>query len=82
MELCPSLPEDVELVLAIALAKKAPDRFSSATELASARREASRGELDPKLRVRGRAILERTPWARSAADATLETTVRGGRAWA
>jgi tRNA A-37 threonylcarbamoyl transferase component Bud32 len=81
MELCPSLPEDVELVLAVALAKKASERFSSATELASALREASRGELDPKLRARGRAILERTPWARSAADATLETTVRGGRAW-
>lgn len=79
-ELCPDLPDDVELVLAIALAKKPNDRFSSATELASALRAAGRGELDRSLRERGRSLLVQSPWARSSMEATLETTVRHGRA--
>lgn len=80
-ELCPALPEDVELVLAIALAKQPADRFSSATELASALRAAARGELDGKLRERARALVAQKPWARSSLEVTLETTVRGGRAF-
>jgi serine/threonine-protein kinase len=79
-ELCPHLPEDVELVLAIALAKEPADRFSSATELASALRAAGRGELDRKWREQGRALLSTTPWSRSSMEVTLETTVRSGRA--
>lgn len=79
-ELCPDLPEDVELVLAIALAKQPADRFSSATELASALRAASRGDLDRSFRERGRALLSQSPWTRSSMEVTLETTVRHGRA--
>jgi serine/threonine-protein kinase len=81
-DFCPLLPEDVELVLAIALAKQPADRFVGVTELALSLRSASRGELDHGVRERGRALLERAPWARASAEVTLETTVRGGRAWA
>lgn len=79
-ELCPHLPEDVEIVLAIALAKQPADRFSSAMELASALRAAGRGELDRRWRDRGRALLSSSPWARSSMAPSIETTVRSGRA--
>jgi serine/threonine-protein kinase len=43
-ELVPSLPKEVETTLAIALAKRAADRFSTPTEFATALRAASRGQ--------------------------------------
>ncbi len=61
-ELCPSLPPDVDLVLAIALAKRAGDRFDSAPEMAAALRDAARGALDPALRARAAALIEEAPW--------------------
>jgi serine/threonine-protein kinase len=64
-ELLPALPTDVDLVLAIALAKRAEDRFSSAIELARALRDASRGALDPALRARAAGLVEATPWGAS-----------------
>src|SRR6202020_2597259 len=51
-ELWPILAPDVDLVVAIALAKSPGDRFESAAEIASALEEASRGELSPLLRSR------------------------------
>jgi len=57
------LAEDVELVLAVGLAKDRDERFQRAEELASALRAAVRGELDDATRSRARALLERAPWA-------------------
>ena len=56
------VPIDVELVLAIGLAKRRSERFSSADELAAAFRRAQRGELDDVTRARGWAILKQYPW--------------------
>jgi serine/threonine-protein kinase len=61
-ELLLGLPPDVDLVLAIALAKRAADRFDSADELADALREAARGALDPALRARAERLLDAMPW--------------------
>jgi len=61
-ELAPTLPADVDLVLAIALAKAPGDRFESAAEIASALEEASRGELSPLLRSRAERLLQKMPW--------------------
>lgn len=63
------LAEDVELVLAIGLAKDREERFQRAEELASALRSAVRGELDEGTRARGRALLERAPWANGVSAA-------------
>lgn len=61
-EVLPELPHDVELVLAIALAKKPGDRFATARELADALSLGSRGALSPELRGRAEAILAARPW--------------------
>ena len=45
------LPQDVERVLALAMAPRPEDRFDSATALADAFDAATRGELEPALRV-------------------------------
>jgi serine/threonine-protein kinase len=60
-----SLPSDVELVLAIGLAKKAGDRFQRIEELCEALRLAAVGELDDATRRRGWALLKRAPWGSS-----------------
>ncbi len=54
--------EEVELVLAIALAKSPDDRFDSAAELAQALDGASRGRLDERIASRARSVLEAMPW--------------------
>lgn len=56
------LPADVELVLALGLAKDPSERFQSATELAAALAQAQHNALGEELRGRARAILERSPW--------------------
>jgi serine/threonine-protein kinase len=56
------LPEAIDLVLAIALAKDAKDRFASAAELAQALDAASRGRLDDALVHRAHALLADLPW--------------------
>jgi serine/threonine-protein kinase len=68
-ELAPALPADVELVLAIALAKEPADRFASATELADAFTAATRSELDPALRARGAALVAARPWGSALREA-------------
>lgn len=61
-EVLPELPHDVELVLAIALAKKPGDRFATAGEFAEALSLGSHGALSPELRGRAEAILGARPW--------------------
>jgi serine/threonine-protein kinase len=56
------LPSDVDLVLTIAMAKRSPERFASAAELADALHAASRGALDPALRLRAERLAIKQPW--------------------
>jgi serine/threonine-protein kinase len=56
------LPEEIDLVLAIALAKDPSDRFASAAELAQALDAASRGRLDEALIHRANRLLLDLPW--------------------
>ncbi|MEZ4220571.1 MAG: serine/threonine-protein kinase [Polyangiaceae bacterium] len=58
------LPKDVDLVLALALAKEKDVRFRSASTFAAALRDASRGELDEPYRAAARELLERHAWMR------------------
>ena len=57
------VPEDVELVLAIGMAKDPADRFATAEELAAAFGAAARGQLDATTRERGRRVLAKYPWS-------------------
>lgn len=75
-ELC-SIPEDVELALAIALAKDRTTRFSCARDFAEAFRAAARSELGDGLRARARNLLRDKPW--TPAD-TIHTRPSGDRA--
>ncbi|MGH7298105.1 MAG: serine/threonine-protein kinase, partial [Polyangiaceae bacterium] len=60
-DLTPLLP-DVDLALAVALAKDPADRFDSAADMAQALEAAARGRLDAALRARGERLLARLPW--------------------
>jgi hypothetical protein len=65
------VPEDVELVLAVGLAKSPDERFQRAEELASAFEDAATGKLDDVTRARGRKLLAQRPWSKPrAGDAT------------
>ncbi|HEY8040155.1 MAG TPA: serine/threonine-protein kinase [Polyangiaceae bacterium] len=66
--LVPGLPADVEMVLAIALAKEPGERFASAQDMADALRAAAKGKLDPSLRVHAQALLAGLPWGTSSHD--------------
>jgi eukaryotic-like serine/threonine-protein kinase len=57
------VPEDVELTLAIGLAKVPEDRFQRAEELAQAFERAATNELDENLRARARKLLVKNPWS-------------------
>jgi serine/threonine-protein kinase len=59
------LPEEVDLVLATALAKDPEDRFASGTALAEALDAAIRGRIDPALAARAARLLEVLPWGAS-----------------
>jgi serine/threonine-protein kinase len=54
--------EEVELVLALALAKNPNERFDSAADLAQAFDAASRGRLDGQLAARARRLIASMPW--------------------
>jgi hypothetical protein len=56
------LPEDVDLILALALAKDRARRVPSANSFAAALRDAARGELDERLRSDARSLLAEQPW--------------------
>ncbi len=60
-----AVPREVELVLALALAKHADDRFASAGELARALAAAYQGALDRALVRRGEQLIARHAWGRS-----------------
>ncbi len=60
------LDPQVDLALAVAMAKDPADRFASASELAAALDGASRGSLDPAVRARGESLLAKLPWAQGA----------------
>jgi serine/threonine-protein kinase len=60
--LVPGLPPDVDLVIAIALAKEPADRFDSAREMAGAMAAAAKSALDPQLRLHARTLLAALPW--------------------
>jgi len=59
------LPVDMELVLAIGMAKRPADRFASAEEFAHSMRLAARGELDDDARAHGWSLLRSFPWGTS-----------------
>jgi serine/threonine-protein kinase len=59
-----ALPRDVDLVLAIGLAKEPSDRFATAAELADALAAALASSLDEPTRARGRRLVARGAWAR------------------
>lgn len=54
---------DVELVLALGLAKQRERRLRSARSFVAALRDAARGELDPRLAEDARALLAESPWS-------------------
>jgi serine/threonine-protein kinase len=61
-EIVTKLNPDVDYVLCLALAKDPKDRFKSAVSFAAALRDASRGELDDRLRAAAKELLGRSPW--------------------
>jgi eukaryotic-like serine/threonine-protein kinase len=56
------LPEEIDLVLAVALAKDPQDRFETAAQLVHAFDAASRGRIDEHTAARARRLLEGLPW--------------------
>jgi serine/threonine-protein kinase len=56
------LPDDVDLALALVLTKDPARRFRSAASFAAALHDASRGELDERLREDARRLLAEAPW--------------------
>jgi eukaryotic-like serine/threonine-protein kinase len=61
-----TLPVDVDAVLALGLAKRADDRFATATELADALAAATRGELPDALRTRAQRLVAERPWGEAS----------------
>ncbi len=59
------IPVDVELVLAIGMAKRREDRFAMVEEFAAAMRAATEGTLDPEIQARGWALIKRFPWGQT-----------------
>jgi len=57
------VPVDIELVLAIGLAKSPDDRFQRAEELATAFDRAAASDLDEPTRERGRKLVAKHPWS-------------------
>jgi serine/threonine-protein kinase len=74
-QLVPGLPGDVDLVLAIALAKDPGDRFASATELADALRAAAKTRLDPAVRLHAQTLLASLPWGTSTRGEVSEASL-------
>ncbi|HEU4730839.1 MAG TPA: hypothetical protein VFT22_23250, partial [Kofleriaceae bacterium] len=64
-DLVTSLPHEVDLVLAIGLAKNPADRFASAAELADALEAALSGRLPLSTRHRGFHLVRGGAWAES-----------------
>jgi tRNA A-37 threonylcarbamoyl transferase component Bud32 len=60
-----SLPQEIEWVLAVALAKDPEDRFDSGGQLAQALDAASRGKIDAALRGKAERLLAKIPWGQT-----------------
>ena len=65
-EVAAGIPRDVELVLAVALAKLPKERFPTSAAFASAMRAAVRGKLEDKMRVHADRLLRAAPWSSAA----------------
>ncbi len=61
-QLAPQLRSDVDLVLAIGMARLPGDRFRSAAEFSFALNDALRGRLAPKLRSRAEGLMRNGAW--------------------
>ncbi|HEY2510395.1 MAG TPA: serine/threonine-protein kinase [Polyangiaceae bacterium] len=66
------LPPDVDLVLAVAMAKDPADRFESASEMAQAMRLAARSTLDPRRRLQARTLIAALPWGAGVRDSSMQ----------
>ncbi|MBL8623117.1 MAG: protein kinase [Myxococcales bacterium] len=66
--LVPDVPRAVDAVLAVALAKRAADRFEHATEFAEALAAALHGAAPLPVVERAAALLARHPWGRAATE--------------
>ena len=76
-DLVPRLPHDVDLVLAIGLAKRLDDHFQSADEPARALGGALIGQLAPTVRDRGLALVRTGGWADPPAAAVRRRLASG-----
>ena len=72
-ELANSLTPDLDLALAIALAKDPEDRFASALDFAAALAAAGKNQLDPALRLHAQTLLASLPWGRSARESGIDS---------
>jgi eukaryotic-like serine/threonine-protein kinase len=61
-KIAPGLPEAIDLVLAIALAKDPADRFGSARTFRDALADAATGRLAPELQRRATDVLAKLAW--------------------
>lgn len=58
-----TLHEDIDAVLAIALAKEKSKRFKTSSDFSIALKQAAKGELADEYRALAKEILEETPWS-------------------
>jgi serine/threonine-protein kinase len=75
-QVAPTLPRDVDHVLAIALAKEPQDRFRSAPELSAALRAACASALEEKLRHAGGRLERSSPWRGIASEENADEPTR------
>ena len=66
-EVAAEIPRDVELVLAIALAKVPKARFPTSASFALAMRAAAKSRLDEKMRAHAEKLLRASPWVSATA---------------
>jgi serine/threonine-protein kinase len=69
-EVAPNLRSDVDLVLAIGLARKPHERFGAAIDFAGALVDALDGRLSPELRARGEQLVRAGAWASTVRAST------------
>ncbi len=72
--------EDIELTIALVLAKKRERRFPSAMTFAAALRDATRGQLDERWRRDARALIEEHPWGMDEAELRAEAASQARKA--
>jgi eukaryotic-like serine/threonine-protein kinase len=71
------IPSDVDLVMAIALAKDPVERFQSASEFAGAIAAATRRQLSPELRARGASLTSAYAWGKTLVVPAPATALDG-----